>query len=63
MTGILGVVVIFIYAMVAYYGPYVRSSMDTVEYEVPICDTPIMCFMYVINIGLRSGGGVGEPLK
>lgn len=36
--------------------------MEMLEYEVPVCDTPLMCFMYVVNVGLRSGGGVGEPL-
>lgn len=36
--------------------------METLEYGEPICDTPIMCFMYVVNVGLRAGGGVGEPL-
>lgn len=62
MTGILGVVIIFIYSMLAFYSQYVRSTMETLEYGEPICDTPIMCFMFVVNVGLRAGGGVGEPL-
>ena len=31
--------------------------------DIPLCTDAFNCFMYVINIGLRSGGGVGEPLK
>lgn len=62
MTGVLGLVIIFIYGMIGFYSEEVRTTMETLELEVPICDTPLMCFIYVLNLGLRSGGGVGEPL-
>ena len=34
-------------------------------YGIPnpiVCSTAFNCFMFVCNIGLRSGGGVGEPI-
>ena len=71
MTGILGVIVMFIYSMIGYYGSNnFRNNMifsnqvgwDNSE-NLYLCDTPIHCFMFVVNIGLRSGGGVGDNVK
>lgn len=71
MTGILGVIVMFIYSMVGYYGSNdFRENMiytNLIGWDndktLYLCDTPLHCFMFVVNIGLRSGGGVGESVK
>lgn len=33
------------------------------EENVRPCDSLVLCFIYTINLGLRSGGGIGESLK
>ena len=30
--------------------------------KVPLCTDPFNCFMFVLNIGMRAGGGVGDTI-
>jgi len=32
------------------------------EDNKPICNDPLNCFLFVLNLSLRSGGGIGDPL-
>ena len=71
MTGILGVIVMFIYSMIGYYSSstfrdhmiYTNQIGWDNQQTLYLCDSPIHCFMFVVNIGLRSGGGVGDSVK
>ena len=36
---------------------------DFSEEHVRPCDSLFLCFIYTLNLGLRSGGGIGETLK
>ena len=48
--------------MLGYYSQVLHKTMDLLEEDVPICDDAFNCLMFVVNMGLRAGGGVGEPL-
>jgi len=60
MTGLLGMVIMYIYGMLAYYNTTLHSSMK--GQDMPICTDPFNCFMFIVNLGMRSGGGVGDQL-
>ena len=64
MTFVLGIVLIYIYSMIGYYTTVLRG---TFVYEnspnLPVCNNPIQCFAFVLNIGLRFGGGIGEAIE
>lgn len=61
MTAVLGIVIVYIYAIVAFY---VKSINETFVYtaypDYNICDSAWNCFTFMMNIGLRSGGGIGD---
>ena len=63
MTGILGAVVIYIYAMIGYYETTLHSTMNAnTDFGPVACTDAFNCFLWFANIGLRTGGGVGETL-
>ncbi|KAI9193543.1 uncharacterized protein BJ171DRAFT_250962 [Polychytrium aggregatum] len=57
-TGILGLIIIFIYGVISFM--FFRSSFDPDEGHH--CDSLVACFVTVLSYGLRSGGGIGEIL-
>jgi hypothetical protein len=46
--------------MIGFYNNDIHSTIIPVEYDTEFCVTPFNCFIYVINVGLRAGGGIGE---
>ena len=57
--------------MLCYYVPALHNTMigsDVVVIiyffieKVPLCTDPFNCFMFVLNIGMRAGGGVGDAI-
>jgi len=60
MTFTFGLIIIFIYSLVAFF--FLRDSFVIDQYE-NICTTIWHCFISLIDFGLRSGGGIGEVLK
>lgn len=66
MTGILAVTVIYIYSMIAFYNPDLHSTLILDGYTdqnvTPVCSYPWECFLFIVNAGLRQGGGVGDLL-
>lgn len=66
MTGLLGIVIMYIYSMFGFYSQTLHSTMiaafNTAGYEVPLCVDPLNCFMMMLNMGLRAGGGIGDIL-
>ncbi|EGR28732.1 hypothetical protein IMG5_169290 [Ichthyophthirius multifiliis] len=32
------------------------------DYNFPVCDNPKECLVFFLNLGLRSGGGIGDVL-
>lgn len=71
MTGVLGIIVMFIYSMIGFYASEDFRNNMVFDQQVGInndenlylCDSPLRCFMFVVNMGLRAGGGVGEVIK
>ena len=45
-----------------YYSQTIHATMKLLEMDAPICIDPFNCYMFVTNLGLRAGGGVGDPL-
>lgn len=63
MTGILGVIIIYIYSMIAYYSTVVHSTLKGInDLEWQMCKDAWSCFVFAINSGLRSGGGIGDTI-
>lgn len=62
MTSMLGIVFMYIYAMLAYYEPILHSTITLNSMRVPICINPINCFIFVVNLGIRAGGGIGDVI-
>ncbi|KAI9202390.1 uncharacterized protein BJ171DRAFT_584291 [Polychytrium aggregatum] len=55
-TALLGVIVIYIYSVVAFvfFGQVFKIE------ESKHCDSVLFCFATILNYGIRSGGGIGE---
>ena len=60
MTGLLGLIIMYIYAMIAFYDPIVHSTINNNQMGIPLCIDAFNCFLFAVNMGLRAGGGVGD---
>ena len=60
MTVLLGLVIMYIYSMFSFYNPALHKTMILSEDNKPICYNPVNCFCFVLNLGMRSGGGIGD---
>jgi len=58
MTGLLGIILIYIYAVVGYFFLNDYFTFGTQDQ----CSSMFHCFMTTINWGLRMGGGIGDVL-
>lgn len=64
MTGLLGLVIVFIFSAFTYYNSHLRNSLKFIEDpELDMCHNYFNCFFSMINFGLRSGGGIGDALR
>lgn len=69
MTLMLVLIILFIYASFGFF--YFHDMMYTYEINAydsdtigeSMCDNMIQCFVAVINLGLRNGGGIGDAIK
>lgn len=52
--------IIYIFAFVGFYFFDEYFMDDTIG---PFCTNLFYCFIYIINFGLRSGGGIAEVIK
>jgi hypothetical protein len=63
-TAVLGIVFIYIYTTIAYYDLTVhRTFIYSNDGEYHICSTAWRCFGYILDVGLRAGGGVGDNIN
>lgn len=62
MTCILGIVVIYVYAMIAYFQSAIKDSLVYFgdDKSLPICKNAKHCFLIFLDMGLRNGGGIGD---
>ncbi|EGR32545.1 hypothetical protein IMG5_078330 [Ichthyophthirius multifiliis] len=62
MTVVLGIVVIYIYAMLAYFIPSIKDSLIYYgdDKTLPICKNAKDCLLIFLDMGLRNGGGIGD---
>jgi len=57
LTALLGVILIYIYSMVAFWYFSIYYSADGLD-----CTTLWTCTVTTVNYGIRSGGGIGDTL-
>ena len=62
MTALLGIVIVLIYSL---FGYYISTIKDTFVFtqntgKFSVCNDPLTCFTFILNFGLRQGGGVGD---
>ncbi|EGR33950.1 inositol -triphosphate type 1 isoform 3, putative, partial [Ichthyophthirius multifiliis] len=62
MTAILGIVIVYIYAIAGFFNSDLKNSFvfKGNNDDMKVCETPIDCFILFLNLGLRSGGGIGD---
>ena len=64
MTAILGIVLLYIYAIIGFYSSDIKSTFVYAGNDkLNVCDNAWRCFGFILNIGLRSGGGVGDAFN
>mmetsp|Transcript_35853 Transcript_35853/g.35476 ORF Transcript_35853/g.35476 Transcript_35853/m.35476 type:complete len:858 (-) Transcript_35853:45-2618(-) len=69
MTLILILIVLFIYSSFGFFFFYEKMytyEINTYDSDVigePLCNDMIHCFISVLNLGLRNGGGIGDAIK
>ena len=62
MTAVLGCLVLFIYSVISNFTS-IKSTFSYVnDEEIKLCENILECFLSVIDLGLRTGGGIGEAL-
>ena len=59
LTLMLAMFVIFIYTIIAMSGLYEQIILNPGN---QVCEELYLCFFYVVNLGLRNGGGFAESL-
>ena len=63
MTGILGIVLLFIFSTITYYTGLKDSMIFLENTEFEMCNDYLHCFISVFGFGLRAGGGIGDVLQ
>ena len=69
MTLILILIILFIYASFGFFFfydmmyTYEVNSYDSDTIGESLCDNMVQCFISVLNLGLRNGGGIGDAVK
>eukprot|EP00127_Corallochytrium_limacisporum_P001389 Clim_evm11s55 gene=Clim_evmTU11s55 len=64
LTGVLGIILIYLFSIVGHLlfkEDFVVMTDD--GDAVPACDSLGMCMITALNLGIRSGGGIGDILK
>ena len=56
-------VMIVVYSYTMLIGLYYQNSFDPGSTnDIPVCNNLINCYCYVLDLGLRNGGGVGDAM-
>lgn len=65
MTAILGIVIIYIFAMIGFYSNHMKSTLIFAgnNNNMVVCDNSLDCFLLFINFGIRNGGGIGDSFN
>jgi len=63
VTGILGVIIVYLFSVVGYLFLRDVFLLDVDDTEERVCDSLLMCIVTSMNHGLRNGGGIGDVLK
>ncbi|KRX09146.1 hypothetical protein PPERSA_08862 [Pseudocohnilembus persalinus] len=64
MTALLGGVILYIYAIIGYSNQDIRDSfLYANETDINMCTSAFDCFIFILNSGLRQGGGVGDIIQ
>jgi len=63
LTALLGLILIYIYAIIGYnFFDSQYYSPDIGDAGERFCNTMLQCYLSTLNLGLRSGGGIGDML-
>ena len=69
MTMVLILIILFIYSSFGFFFfydmmyTYEINSYDSTTIGESLCDNMVECFVSVLNLGLRNGGGIGDAIK
>ena len=64
MTTVFGMILIYIYSVIGFYSTNLQQTFEYIgNKDLPVCQSPLQCFAFILDIGLRRGGGVGEALS
>ena len=61
LTGLLGLILIYIYALLAFN--FIDASYYDSDISERTCSTMFQCYITTLNWGLRNGGGIGDTLQ
>ena len=67
-TGLLGIIIIYIYSCLAFVFAYDSFYRDELNFGIlnrrgeTLCSSMMHCFLTNINLGMRIGGGIGDFL-
>ena len=63
-TGLFIVIMSFIYSSIAYYnGPIRNNLVPNDQQDFVVCGTFPTCFWNTLNLGIKSGGGLGDIMQ
>ncbi|CAD8205015.1 unnamed protein product [Paramecium pentaurelia] len=73
MTALLGVLIMYLYSLVAYQSTDFKQQLkegdnngideSSDSYDQTVCYSAFQCLVFVIHQGLRAGGGIGDVLE
>lgn len=64
MTALLGGVILYIYAMIAFTNSDLRDTfLYANDKTIQTCQSAFECFLFILNVGLRQGGGIGDIIQ
>lgn len=62
MTGLLGVIVMYIFAAVTYFSDLRNTLLFVEDQDLEMCTTFLHCYLTMLSFGMRSGGGIGDTI-
>ena len=64
MTAILGVIIIYIFAMIGFYSEDMKAGFKFTgnNDNLDVCTDSMDCFLLFMNFGIRNGGGISDSL-
>lgn len=62
MTGVLGIIVLYIFASLTYFSSMKNTTIFIEDDSLQMCSNYMHCFLTMLGFGMRSGGGIGDVI-